>query len=243
VSPTPEQKAREGWLIEQARRASAVFPPGKLKPWERPDWLISSASLGIEVTELPAPTVASFSGPQLRDFYWRVVRAAERRYRELLGPPADVQVSFKNEWHSRRDPVSVAEAVACFVRSNYPLDGRVVILDPSNTETWPDDLLSVRIIPQVGDWTVSAGNEIPLLSYHHLAGRIAEKNGRVKEYRRRLPPGWRLWLLVATMFDVLSTVSVPHEVIHWQFDFGFDKVWLYDWMQGVIELQRKPSVR
>jgi len=45
------------------------------------------------------------------------------------------------------------------------------------------------------------------------------------------------------MFDVLSTVSVPHEVIHWQFDFGFDKVWLYDWMQGVIELQRKPSVR
>jgi hypothetical protein len=65
-----EKKERERRVIEAARQRSAYFPSGELCPDECPDWLIPSAWLGIEVSELlpPKPVAAKFSGPQVSLF-------------------------------------------------------------------------------------------------------------------------------------------------------------------------------
>jgi len=48
------KKLIETHYVEEARRASSVFPPGTPKPHEIPDFLLltGSSKLGIEVTEL-----------------------------------------------------------------------------------------------------------------------------------------------------------------------------------------------
>ena len=81
-----EKKLRERRLIEEARRRSTCFPAGELSVYEKPDWLIRSASLGIEVTELlPAKAGdALFSRPQLSCFQEEVVRTAEQRITQRL---------------------------------------------------------------------------------------------------------------------------------------------------------------
>src|SRR5438874_12492227 len=46
------KKELERSIIEAARRKSAAFPAAALFPFEEPDWLIPSSSVGIEVSEL-----------------------------------------------------------------------------------------------------------------------------------------------------------------------------------------------
>ena len=100
-----EKKDRERQIIETARKLSTYFPSGDLCPDECLDWVIPSASLGIEVSELlPAKRArAKFSGPQVAAFQKRVIEAAEQYYRAVVnGPPADVLVFYRNDWACKR---------------------------------------------------------------------------------------------------------------------------------------------
>src|SRR5262245_35795968 len=100
------KKEIERHIIEAARRHSSFFPSGELVPDESPDWLIPSASVGIEVSELlpEKPDGALFSAPQLAVFQNRVVQTAERHYRTLAEmQPAGVLVYFRNDWTRKQD--------------------------------------------------------------------------------------------------------------------------------------------
>jgi hypothetical protein len=48
------KKELETHYLEEARRASAIFPAGKLEPHEKPDLLLKAdhGKIGIEITEL-----------------------------------------------------------------------------------------------------------------------------------------------------------------------------------------------
>jgi hypothetical protein len=88
--------------IELARQKGALIPRGELEEFEKPDWLIPSAQLAIEVSYLlpQKQTKAAFSSPQLATFQEKVVRKAESFYRERDSRPARVLVYFKTIGHA-----------------------------------------------------------------------------------------------------------------------------------------------
>lgn len=150
------KKELERRVIEEARRHSTLFPRGKLSPFEAPDWVINSASLGIEVTELlPCKQRdVAFSGPQLAAFQKDVVRTAERCYRARPdAPAADVLAYFKNDRTRKRDAVAMGQALAQFVVDNYPAQGTVTLdAVTRGVRGWVDGLSVVRILCRDGEW-------------------------------------------------------------------------------------------
>jgi hypothetical protein len=68
-----------------------------------------------------------------------------------------------------------------------------------------------------------------------VAAHIEAKNRRILEYRKRAP-GFEIWLLFATRFNVLSTLSVPRDAESWRFSSDFDRVVLSSWEEGVIDI-------
>ncbi len=231
----PETKELERRVIEWARKQSTLIPNGDLQECEKPDWLIPTATLGIEVSLLLPikPGGALFSPPQLAKFQSQVVAEAEGTYREFEGPvPVDVLVCFNNDWKRKRDPKLLARELAECVRTNYPKDGKTVLLE----ETIPDGFSLVRIACFDGGWHTSAISNIQSITHEQLSARITDKGKRVPEYRRRIPSGWQLWLLLATSPSVLWSVSTPLEVKMWRFAHSFDRVLLHSWEHGVMEL-------
>lgn len=237
-----EKKAYEGRIIERARRLSTLIPKGKMVPSERPDWLIPSGSLGIEVSDLlpVKPIGARFSGPQISSFQEAVVSAAEKLYYTRSGAlPAHVLVFYENDWTRKRDLQQAAEALAEFVRNNYPLGSEdCVTLEALShgVRDWVEGLSRVRILRGKGTWEAAGAASIGWLSYDQIADRITSKGQRLPEYRRRRP-GWRMWLLLPTRMRVLESVYIPREVRTWQFNADFDKVILCSWEGEVIDLQ------
>lgn len=243
-----EKKQREASIIEHARRQSAFFPAGELRPRrgcdDGPDWEIPEASLGIEVTEVLSPKGQNrFSGAEVLGFQNKVVALAERDYRAQGGPPVDVLVILANDWNRKTDPQKIARALAAVVRRHLPIDRPIASLGTDELEDCPD-VLSVRILRLAGvtdSWHVSTCAAIAPLRYEHLANCISAKNDLLPRYRARLP-GWSIWLLVATDIQVLRTVEVAEdEVAKWQFAFDFDKVLLVTFVGQVIELHRTPQ--
>lgn len=203
-----------------------------------PDGRIPSAASGIEVSELLAekPDGAIFSPPQLAGFQSEVVREAARLFSGTHAHPADVLVFFNNDWDRRRDIRAVAQALADFVANNYPEPSKSVCLQNGPRAVgWVDGLSVVRIIAEDGRWQAAGCSDIAVLTYDQVASRIAEKSRRVQEYRKRLP-GWHMWLLLATRFNVLCSASVPPEVESWRFTSHFDRMVLSSWEYGVLQL-------
>jgi hypothetical protein len=239
----PNTKEIERRTIELARQKSDLIPGGELQEFERPDWLIPSASVAIEVSLLlPVKAEdAMFSGPQLSRFQESVVDKAEQLYRAVDRRPANVLVYFKNEWARKRDARALglmAKDLAEFVCANYPTETDTVTLQQfsDGVRGWVDGISSVRIARLGGGWSAGAHNDVGLLSHDRLASRIEDKEKRLAEYRARVPEGWQLWLLFATSFPSLWSVSVPGEVREWRFTSRFDRVLLLSWEHGVLRL-------
>ena len=238
-----EKIARERRIIEAARQRSTYFPSGELVRNEPPGWLIPSASLGIELTDLlPAkPGGALFSGPQLSSCKEAVVTTAEHcSCSSANAPPADVLVYFRNDWNRKSDVKEIAQALASFVLSNYPSGAKdTVTLEPMSCGAL-NGVSVVRIFRGESAWHTGGCAGIECVTYEQVAERIAAKDLLLPEYRRRWP-GWQMWLLLSTRMRVLHSVYIPREVTSWQFNTGFDKVLLSSWEDGVLELHRTSS--
>jgi hypothetical protein len=116
------RKQGERSLIEEARRRSSVFPPAPLSAFESPDWLISDAALGIEVSDvMPNKGENLFSGAQLSSFQANVVETARQYYFAQCQTDADVLVFFQNEWNRKRDPYAYGISLAISSGPTSPL--------------------------------------------------------------------------------------------------------------------------
>lgn len=213
---------------------------------DRPDGRIPSAKVAIEVSELlpEKPDGAIFSGPQLSSFQSEVVLRAAGLFSETHACPSDVLVYFRNDWEHNRDPEEMAHALANFVCANYPQQSSTVCLQRGHDAVgWVDGLSVVRITAEPGRWQAAGNGDGISLTHEQVASRIAEKSQRVREYRMRLP-GWQIWLLLATRFRLLSSVSVPPEIQSWRFArCSFDRVLLSSWDGGVVQLSCNESHR
>lgn len=90
-------------------------------------------------------------------------------------------------------------------------------------------------------WHACRAFDTILASQELLGARIAEKNGRVKDYKLSAP---EVWLLIVNdqFLDPGEVYARPDYLAQWKFPFDFDKVLLFSREPGgtgeVIEIQR-----
>jgi len=251
------KKARERWLLENARKLSSVFPDGDLENFEEPDFKINCADnrVCIEVTELirkgddgePRPVAAA-------DFHKQVVRKAEEIYRQRGGGTRHVSCTFLEEERARIEKrvewtaltangaaakkTMMAETLTEFVaahaddfysdRQHLPAGFELIALNPCDSHIW--NVLE------------SATLTLHDMVYFDIAGCIENKADKLVRYRENCP-GSQIWLLVASSLEVPRGVPIPRAVAECRFPFEFDKVLLYSAMDGKVwELARsKPG--
>jgi hypothetical protein len=120
IAPSANNKKRvETIYMEEARRASTLFPAGRLEPHEIPDFLLfaNRGSIGIEVTELCREEPRTEAGrlskipDKAKEFYVRYPQAE----------PVDVSVAF---WRAETVPFNVlTKSLADFVYANRASKG------------------------------------------------------------------------------------------------------------------------
>jgi hypothetical protein len=75
-----------------------------------------------------------------------------------------------------------------------------------------------------------------------LTSSIAAKNKLVPTYRKNLPPGAQVWLLLYSTFAISRGMEIPFGIEQCQFNFDFDRVfWFTTLGDNFAEIQRTES--
>ena len=72
-----------------------------------------------------------------------------------------------------------------------------------------------------------------------LLTELQKKNKKVSTYRKCLPCGALVWLLLYTRPGVSRSVPIPYGIDEWRFPFDFERVfWLILEERRVVEIQQ-----
>ncbi len=231
--PGDRKKRVELQYLEEARRASSVFPQGDFRPHERPDFLLAteSGALGIEVTELCREAPRAEAG-RLAKVHGRARALYSRR---PGATPVDVSPAFS----SRAESLNVdhlAASLADFVYAHRDASTGFI-------RDLPDGYCHIGVFPphDGGTWRYFRAGDTVVAPRELLASRIAEKNLRVPDYRRSANGAWLL--IVNDQFLGAGEVFArPEDLAAWTFTFDFDRVLLFSREPGgsgrVVKLRR-----
>ncbi|MGD0522741.1 MAG: hypothetical protein ABSA48_15900, partial [Terracidiphilus sp.] len=68
---------------------------------------------------------------------------------------------------------------------------------------------------------------------------ISEKDKLVRTYRKNLPDGAQMWLLLHTGVTVARSMPIPHDIETWDIPFTFDRVfWFTSLERQFAEIRR-----
>ena len=224
--------------MDEARRASSIFPDGMLVPHEKPDFLLCTGreTIGIEVTELCREEPRA-EGRRLA----KVPDETRSCYSRLASAePVDVGVGFSllaKNIKSKKLTKSLVE----FVHKNQNNKG------VGFTKNLPKGYCHIGIhapLVPIGRWHGAGASDTVVAPKELLESRIAEKNSRVQNYRISTPGITQVWLLIVND-QFIGPGEVYADSIHlaeWKFVFDFEKVLLFSRVPGgggkVIELLR-----
>ena len=226
------KKLIETQYLEEARRASSIFPAGSYIPHEKPDFLASDGKIGIEVTELCREEQRKKAGKlakvpdKAKTIYDRFPRAE----------PVDVIISFSQTETIRSNVL--AQSLADYVYANRASKGT------SFNRALPLGYCHIGIhepLTSGGSWSAIRAFDTIAASKELLENRIPAKNGNVPDYRLTAP---ELWLLIVSdqFLGPGEVYARPDDLALWKFLFDFDKVLLFSREPGgtgdVIEIQR-----
>ena len=217
--PANNKKAIETAYLEEARRASTVFPLGRLEPQEIPDFVLCAGDrkIGIEVTELCREEPRAEAG--------RLSKVADRA-REiycsyLQAEPVDVNAAF---WRAESVHFnSLTKSLADFVYAHRSAKGT------GFGTNLPNGFCHIGIFEPIRDelrWRACRAFDTVLLPKELIEARIAEKNTHVRGYRRAAP---EVWLLIVNdqFLGPGEVYARPDMLAQWKFHFDFDKVLLF----------------
>jgi len=232
------QKDIERHYLDEARlAATSVFPGGTFEPSERPDFVLSlnPRALGIEMTELCQGS-ARAAGARLR----YVLPEARRLYdRRPDAKPVFVNFALAPNLEVGTTVKQLSAGLADFVYEHRNHYGSF----SWDEEALPDGFCHIAEFSpnEDGRWFHSAGSRTELVGPELILASITEKNERLAEYRKATPDVWLL--IVNDLFLGAGEVCVRlDEIARSTFDFGFDKVLLFERQPGgsgkVIELRR-----
>lgn len=224
-------KKIERRFLEDARRISLLIPAGEIRDSESPDFLIKTDSgiLGIEVTQLFQPKATDqFSRRHAESFHQKVIHRASELYQKASSGPVDILVYFLED-RLKFDLDTMARSLTAFVQDNYRADQEIethFYYDKCNN--FPEGIFLIRIAPPLDGatniWRTGESGKTLRLEYEFLAAEIQRKNVQVSRYRTKANYVWLL--MVASLFPLSGSFSVPREVEKWNFSFDFDKVLL-----------------
>jgi hypothetical protein len=183
------KKQIENLYVEEARRASTIFPRGVLLPYENPDFLlrVGDETLGIEVTEL-CREKPRHEGATLA----RIPEKAKARYNALPGSgPIDVSLAF-----SRRaiplGPKQLTDSLVEFIYARRESRGKCA------SNKLPDGYCHIGIhephqqIDPTGHWHGVRAFDVEIASKELVESRIATKDARLQTYRNAATEVWLL---------------------------------------------------
>ena len=236
--PASRKKRIEIQHIDEARRASFIFPIGELVPQEKPDFLLRAdgGTVGIEVTELCREQQRAEGGKlskvadKARDLYSRLANSGPIDVSAAFAPDTE-NVGFRQ----------LTRGLANFVHANQSDHGRSFNW---NVCKLPEGYCNIVILPAlepIGHWRTFKCFDTTLAPKELLESCIAEKNLRLPDYRRTVG---EVWLLIVNdqFLGAGEVYARPDHLAQWKFAYDFDKVLLFSREPGgggeVIELQR-----
>ena len=199
--------------------------------------------MGIETSELVRPESSNHGIRPVAEerYHNEVVRMGQELYYEDAGTKhAKVVVYFANARGKRRDKREIAGALSKFVKANVHQANPVVNFDRI---TLPEGFGSMSIAAESGDWWCGECGGVTLADIHKvLVSTIAEKNKHLPTYRRNLPSGAQVWLLLYSTGAVSRGIPIPHGIEKWQFDFDFDRIFWFSSLENkFVEIQRSDA--
>jgi hypothetical protein len=234
------KKEIELTYLDEARRASELFPPGEPDPCDPLDFLLPHGAgvLGIEVTQL-CREAERREGARLGYIAPKARRIYSRR-------PGAVPVNVSPVLSDEAVQMHVDDLAAGLAEFVYNHRGANANLSWDRHDDMPQGFLSIGVFEPLqgqseGDWRYFRAFDVVLASKDMIQARIAEKNARVAEYRKIASEVWLL--IVNDQFLGPGEVCVrPDYVAEWSFKHNFDKALIFVRQPGgsgeVIELQR-----
>jgi hypothetical protein len=225
------QKEIERRYLDEARRASTIFPDADAVASDPLDFLLRTAKgvLGIEVTELCRADERA-EGARLG----YVAPRAKGLYSAGAGAtPVDVSATFSQD-AGELQVDDLARGLAAFVYTHR--DGNRNFNWRDDTVAMPPGYSSIGIFkPMVGGpdgtWRYIKAFSTELATRDMIAARIAEKNARLPTYRKIASEVWLL--IVIDLFLGAGEVDTrPDHLAAWTFNFDFDKVLLFSRQPG-----------
>ena len=228
------QKRVETHYIEEARRASSIFPHGELASHEEPDFLLHTdrGIIGIEVTELCREEPRAAGGKLAK-----VPNTAQNFYNKLANAePVFVSVGFSAQAGNVRFN-ELTNSLVEFVHRNQNNKGS------GFTKDLPEGFCHIGIFaplePLERCWHGARGFDTVVAPKELLESCIAKKNKRLPVYR---VPTSEVWLLIVNdqFLGPGEVYARPDDLAEWKFVFDFEKVLLFSREPGgggeVIEL-------
>ncbi len=229
-----EQKEQESRYLTRFKELYAAFPPGEIKPSERPDFLVCNPDrvIGIEVTEVfqPAPKGTSLPLQQQDAFGIEIVKQAEDLYLQRQKSPLCVQISFKPNIHaSRRDQPIIAQNIVNLINKTDIIPGESITLKRTRETNaiFPKQIAMIHIYQCPGGkqsaWRSSSSGWIAEQPPEYIQQRIDEKEKKRQQYA----PCDAMWLLmVAHDSRHPSCVELSQEALTHHYSTNFDRVFL-----------------
>jgi hypothetical protein len=233
------KKLIEKLYVEEAMRASSIFPSGTFVPHENPDFLLHNGSdiYGIEVTELCRERPRTEAATQSK-----VTKRAKALYDAMTDTePLDVSLAFSRA-ATDVDPNQLIRSLVDFVYAHRDSRGVCAAND------LPRGYCHIGIhephleIDSAGRWHGSRAFGVEIASQQLIAACVAKKGKRFGTYREAATTVWLL--VVNDQFLGPGEVYVrPEDLSEWEFSFEFEKVLLFAREPGgggrVFELRRQ----
>jgi hypothetical protein len=235
-----QKKRTERIALEAARKAGVPIPHGEV-PGEKPDFRFQthSGALGLEVSELlrPASSNDGIMPVEAENFHKDVMEAAKRRVQRSSQATTRVVAYFSKARGKKQDKDRLIKALAECVLANRERANPAVIVGRSQR---PEGFDHVLITAEEGDWWCGEGGGITLSEIRREVGfRVAAKNKLVSNYRKNLPEGAQIWLLLFTQMSVSRSMPIPYGIEEWIFQFNFDRVFWFAFLENdFVEIRR-----
>jgi hypothetical protein len=238
------KKQIERCVLEAARKAGAPIPAGEGEG-EEPDFRFQTqiGALGIEVSELVRPACTN-RGPlplEQENFRRRILENARKECLNRGVPPVRVHLYFADTKGKKQDWRELTRSLIDLVGANYQKAAPTWTQTQPHLPEWFEHIL---IISEDGEWWSPTVGGISVSQIHwHIASRIAAKEIKLPTYRRNLPSGAAIWLLLHSGVTIARSVEVPLDIEEWRFPFRFDRVFWFSFLEGeVVEIHRAPEM-
>lgn len=251
-SQLPEKKRHELFYVLRLRDLWPDFPPGRIVPCERPDFLVrdGSAVVGIEVREYRrAKDPDGLHPSEQESLRWRVAQRASESWTTSDGPPLTVTIHFSDHCPMTKARVTdVASALVAAVQLRHPPPGTTVAIRRQHGAPYllPPEVRLLHVLVASPDaplarshWSPIAACWVPTLGPSELQAEIDAKAARFPDYARATPS--TILLVVVDGFKLASIGGLHESVASHVFSSPFARTVVLVDHDCVIELERRSS--